>query len=361
MIASGRSAYSATLRDCGPVSRLVSFGLLRDAATGVHFPHLRGISMHRSVVVIVVALVFSSVARAQPARLLGCDDWTFTIPGLSCSSFASSDDCQQEPSPPFCSGWNDYQGEPDRPGLSRATDNSGALYLVRRTSGVEMCGSVRLGRLELLRRTESGAEVVAFVADRCEAPDCVVFGYQRYTSLPFNVIPGPSTGYLNFDDKGGRFLIPMESHVWRGRDDCPSGGQGIVGIVAISGFASTFEVLQSYASPSGRLGYRVPYMPEGMSAADRFDTYWGNVTRPLDLSQAHPLRCAYPDHQPQVGEYLTYADAAPTPSPGQAVYYQTSVTHQGQTRAGRQAIGGRLEGRDASRLPACVVEKEVKR
>lgn len=317
--------------------------------------------MRRSVVVLVTFFVFSFVAFAsEPGQPLDCTDWTFTIPGLSCSWFISPDDCQRSDTARFCAGWNDYEGEPDRIGLSRAVDNTGALYLLRREQGVEMCGSVLLSRLELVRRTESGAEVVAYVADRCLAPECVQFGQQHYTSQSLSPSPRGSTGYLNFDDKNGRFLIPVQSRYWRGRVDCPEGVNGGTSVLAISGFASTFEILQSYASTSGGLGYRVPYMPEGMNAADRFDSYWGNVTRPLDLAQAHPLQCAYHDHQPQVGEYLTFPDSAPTPAPGQAAYYMTSVTCQGETRAGRQALDGRLSGRDASRLPECVVQKEAK-
>ena len=63
---------------------------------------------------------------------------------------------------------------------------------------------------------------------------------------------------------------------------------------------------------------------------------------------------AYPFSMPDVGDYLTVADAVPTPDPGDGYSYVTAVTFQGETRYGRQAMGGVLSGRDPGLLPACV-------
>ena len=104
---------------------------------------------------------------------------------------------------------------------------------------------------------------------------------------------------------------------------------------------------------SGALGFRVPYMPEGMPAADHFDTYWGNLAHPLDFTQAHPLQCGYPAAAPHVGDYLTVADTVPTPAPGHGVYYVTAATYQGTTRYGRKTTAGHLSGRDPAALPVC--------
>jgi len=52
-------------------------------------------------------------------------------------------------------------------------------------------------------------------------------------------------------------------------------------------------------------------------------------------------------------DYLTVTDGLPTPAVGQGYYYLTAVTHQGQTRWGRQAINGLLSGRDPAGLPGC--------
>jgi len=68
-------------------------------------------------------------------------------------------------------------------------------------------------------------------------------------------------------------------------------------------------------------------MPEGLAAADHFDTYYGPLTKPINFSQAHGLQCGYPSSPPAVGHYLEVPDTVPTPATGQGVYYVTTVTH----------------------------------
>jgi hypothetical protein len=123
-------------------------------------------------------------------------------------------------------------------------------------------------------------------------------------------------------------------------------------LYAINGFTTLFEVLQNF-EPQVSLGFRVPYMPEGMPAADHFDTYWGNLTRPIDFTQMHSLACDYPSTAPHVGDYLTVADTVPTPAPGAGVYYVTSASYQGATRYGKKTTAGHTTGRDPVLLPAC--------
>ena len=110
--------------------------------------------------------------------------------------------------------------------------------------------------------------------------------------------------------------------------------------MAITGFATMFDVLQTYTPQPAPLGFRVPYMPEGMAAADHFDTHWGPLSHPIDFTQAHPLQCAYPAAAVHVGDYLTVADTVPTPAPGQGVYYVTAATYQGAMRYGRKTTAG---------------------
>jgi hypothetical protein len=112
-------------------------------------------------------------------------------------------------------------------------------------------------------------------------------------------------------------------------------------LASFRGFATTLEVLQAYAPPTS-LSFRVPYMLDGLPAADHFVTYWGNRTPPLDFTQAHPLQCGYPAAAPQVGDYLTVADTVPTRAPGQGVYDVTAATCRGARRYGpgrRNEIG----------------------
>jgi hypothetical protein len=124
-------------------------------------------------------------------------------------------------------------------------------------------------------------------------------------------------------------------------------------MAAISGFATTFEVLQTY-TPQASLGFRVPYMPEGMAGADHFDTYTGSLTKPIDFAAATPLACDYPTTPPHVGDYFPVADPLPDPAPGSGRYYVTSAAYQGQTRYGRNRFAGVTSGRDPALLPACI-------
>jgi hypothetical protein len=64
----------------------------------------------------------------------------------------------------------------------------------------------------------------------------------------------------------------------------------LAGIPAADIGAALYEIQQSFTSASTTLGFRVPYMPEGMAGADHFDTYWGNLSKSIDFTQAHPLQ-----------------------------------------------------------------------
>ena len=97
-------------------------------------------------------------------------------------------------------------------------------------------------------------------------------------------------------------------------------------------------------------------MPEGMERADWFDTYYGDLEKPLDLAQAQPLKCGYPATAPETGDFLTVADTVSNPQPGQAMYYLTAATFAGETRAGRKRnTQEHLSGRDLGALPTCEI------
>lgn len=114
-------------------------------------------------------------------------------------------------------------------------------------------------------------------------------------------------------------------------------------------------MLQTY-TPEPQFGFRTPAHPERFRAVDHFDTYTGEVARPLDLSRAQPLLCAYPSQPPHAGDYFTLPDV-PAPSPGHATCILTAATSNGERRAGRKTnVSGKLVGRDASVLPACAIE-----
>ena len=280
----------------------------------------------RGAMAVTVALLGTTAAMASaPGQPLDCTDWVFSDAGLSCSPWVAYP-CDAA-TDPFCSG----------PGQTAAFDNEGREYRIRVVLSfrIEECSGI--DRLEIIRFNGTNAsETVAYLDTRCTGPS----GQDAFdATIPAQFL---------FDDKQGKFLVRVRSTCW---GSCGySAGDWVA---SISGFATTFEVLQTYTPPSSSFGFAVPYMPEGFQDADYFDTYTGTVTRPLDLSQAQPLSCAYPATAPSVGDYLTFADTVPNPSAGAAVYYLTAATYQGQTRAGRESTTGTLRGRDASVLPAC--------
>jgi hypothetical protein len=229
-------------------------------------------------------------------------------------------------------------------GSSGVSDNAGRQIFARidRVSVPLDCGGSSQPnhlRLSIRALDENGVEsVIAFQEERCGAP-----GSDNFDMFPLN----EGARNVTFDAVNGILRIHNSYSCYPG--NCYNGSR----LMAIHGFATTFDVLQSYSPQPALLGFRVPAMPEGMAGADHFDTYWGPLAHPLDFTQAHPLACNYPATAPHVGDYLNVADTVPTPTPGQGVYYVTSATYQGATRYGRKAIAGRLTGRDPALLPAC--------
>ena len=282
----------------------------------------------------LLVLIASPALASQPGQPLGPEDWVFSNAALQAFGFSESDS-------PYSRG----------PDSGPVYDNQSRLLGLRQVPlRQDPCGGAtdfQLVRTELVAWAGSGnPSVLGYVDDRCSSRANSADRYYPNSG-------DPNAYGLVFDPVGGVVTWIAISFCERDCDRPYSVGHWD----AVRGFTTLLDIFDSFAPGSGAIGFRQPVRPEGLRAADQFDTYWGSVTRPLDLSQAHPLQCAYPDHQPQVGEYLTFPDAAPTPAPGRAVYYLTSVTYQGQTRAGRQATDGRLSGRDATRLPACVAQE----
>ena len=288
-----------------------------------------GVVMDRAIALLVATSMLVPLASAsQPGQPLGPDDWVFNEPGFQATRSAEIEVGYRE-------GVNSGQ----------VYDNQGRLLTIRAVPlSYERCGGVRsfeLRRTELVAWNGSGAAVVlGRIDDRCGAvPDTA----DRYgaDAARSGVVFDPVSGTLSWVAETACDACPAgyDSHHWD----------------SVRGFTTLLDVFDSFSSGTQGVGFRRPWRPEGLRDADRFDTYWGNVTRPLDLSAARPLQCAYPGHWPQPGEYLSYPDTAPTPAPGEAVYYLTSVTYQGETRAGRTASAGRLAARDARRLPECAM------
>jgi hypothetical protein len=282
------------------------------------------------VSVVAIGLACSGAFASQPGQPLDCSDWVFLQPGLSCAPWVAPDFCAPDPNGPFC-----------HPNLgSAALDNDRMQYAVRVIPGGAACclsaGSCTpCTRFALVRFDGAAETMIAYLDERFNGH----MGDDTMSETPTAV---------DFDRVGGRLLVWMTSFSTEG-GVYPDARWA----AAITGFTPLFDVLQSFTPQPTTLGFRVPFMPEGMGGADHFATYWGSLTHPIDFTQAHPLQCSYPSTPPKVGDYLTVADTVPTPAPGQAVYYITATTYQGQTRYGRKSSGGKLTGRDPAVLPGC--------
>ena len=236
-------------------------------------------------------------------------------------------------------------------------DNTGRLFRFGPSAVIGACGQGQNAfvtrRHPVEWRNGDVWQLFAYVDDRCVTPASEV---QADQLNPAGVNDGgmPFKRAMAFDPTNGRMLLSLVSSC-EGGGDCSAYpvGTGDYWVAYISGFATMFDVLQTFTPQPAALGFRVPYMPEGLGGADHFDTYWGSLARPLDFTKAHPLRCGYPAATPHVGDYLTVADTVPTPAPGQGVYYVTSATYQSATRFGRKTTAGHLTGRDPALLPAC--------
>jgi len=275
------------------------------------------------VVALLPALAVLPALASDPGQPLDCTDWVFLEPGYTCSPWVPYP-CNRNDNP-LCAPW----------GAPRAFDNAGRLYRAREilSHRIEPCGG--LDRIELLRYDGTSEEVFAYVEERCDGPR-----KDGSDGGAFDVL---------FDPTHGRLLLTMTS-------SC--GGSGCAyatadWIASFEGFATTFDILHTYDPLGQQLGVRVPYMPEGLPAADYFDTYYGDLATVGDWSQAQPLQCGYPATAPSVGDYLTVADPLPDPAPGQGRYYVTAVTYQGEKRYGRRSRGGVLASRIPAVLPSC--------
>lgn len=303
----------------------------------------------RGRVLFLGVFVFQLCAWAsEPGQPLDCSDWVFLKPGLSCASVIPPD-IQGGPSGDIrTSGWWNN-------GSSLATDNEGNRLLVRSRLMNNCPDSTRV---EIVSLRDGAEAVLAYAESRCNpggSEDVI-----RTTTG--GTVPGPEGQYavvgnvLAFDPISGSLYVPLSSRGFcSGCNPSPQYPFNPLNWIArLSGFAPLFEILQTYTPPASALSFAVPAMPEGMRAADHFDTYWGDLTPRVDFTQARALQCGFPATPPNAGDYLTVPDPLPNPDAGHGRWYLTAATYQGETRSGRKSLRGHLSGRDSSLLPACV-------
>jgi len=283
----------------------------------------------------VVLFALPALASA-PGQPLGPDDFVFTVPGLSAVELLPRG-CQF----PWC--WSSNPGSQTPYSLTPQIDVAGHQYATRDVGLLNCNGTARFRRY-IVRLTPDGVEEdVAYITERCIPNTTSAADTVRFRSL-------------RIDNNAGCLLMIITTQLMGNPSPAdvtyPSTGSN-ESLIKICGLATQFDILQSYTPDTAALGFTVPRIPEGLPAADYFDTYYGDLATVGDWSQAQPLQCGYPATAPSVGDYLTVADTLPEPAPGQGRYYVTAVTYQGEKRYGRRSSGGVLSGRNPAVLPAC--------
>ncbi len=300
--------------------------------------------MRLATILVLVGVLIPTVGiSSDPGEPLDCSDWVFLEPGLYCEEVSPFTNSVPEPAAM-------------RGGEYSVIDNVGRILRVERVfmSADEFCDGIvnakTFYRTQIVANVSGADAVLAHIDDRCGA----LAGEADLIWPWTNVNEG--RGSILFD-RGLGALHLLTTNQCRGHasDNCESVafyGGGPTWF-RIRGFATTFEILQTYTPTSGPISFRVPYMPEGFPAADWFDTYYGELATVGDWSQAQPLECGYPTAISAAGDFLAVADPLPDPDPGEGRYYVTAATYQGQRRYGRKAMGGVLSGRDPVLLPTC--------
>jgi hypothetical protein len=190
-------------------------------------------------------------------------------------------------------------------GSSLQVDNEGNLLIVRRLKYFGNCGG---WRTQLVSFDGSTEKVIAHIDDRCGSLNTEDRVEPRLTCA---IEDASEDCRLTFDGGRGRVLIPLRDYCRSTSYPYSCSYESKSWIAAIQGFATTFEILQTYEPSTGEISFRVPYMPEGFEGADWFDTYWGDLTTVGDWGSAKGLRCHYPDAPPSVGDFFTVADTLP--------------------------------------------------
>lgn len=270
---------------------------------------------------------------SEPGQPLDCSDMVFLLPGHTCTQVPVVE---------------------SRKGSNSVVDNEGRLLTVADSNGG--------GWLQVIADDlKTGSRTVVAEVNSRPGPNDT-FDYIRTskgcTSGPIGTFPCSNyESYVSdatwFDALGGSLYVPYTAFCHR----VPTSGDcqyfSSSSVFQIDGFSRLFEIFETYTPTPSTWQFRSPAHPEGLPAADYFDTYYGELTNPIDFTQAQSLQCGYPASPPSVGDYLTVNDSLLDPAPGTGRYYVTAVTHQGQRRYGRQNISGVLSGRNPALLPAC--------
>ena len=194
---------------------------------------------------IVVIVCTGLLLASEPGEPLGCSDWVFLEPGLSCSTEIAFPCEDATGFLTWCTGNSGIEA-----------DNVGGQIAVRVVplQGVIDCdfGPIQNAyRAELVRFDGVAEHVLGYVDGRCGPP----------ASGTVDTLRGPSGMWqLVFDEEGGGLQVVMlpDCSGLAAPFDCQY-GEGRT-LIRIDGFTTTFEVLQTYQPTTNEISFRVPYI-----------------------------------------------------------------------------------------------------
>ena len=185
--------------------------------------------MRRTVFAVVVALLVVPAWASNPGELQDCSDWIQLQPGYTCTTFVA----------PPCDGTNVCE----KSAVNQLLDNSGRLLWVRDVPIAELCyQSDNAHRAEIVAHDGTSETVLGMFTDRCDGP----------TRLDFFRL---NESTLQFDRQRGALLVRANA----GCDDTDTSclnSDSQASIIAIEGFATTFDILQTFTPTAETLGFR---------------------------------------------------------------------------------------------------------
>jgi hypothetical protein len=105
------------------------------------------------------------------------------------------------------------------------------------------------------------------------------------------------------------------------------------------------EVLQTYTRANA-FGFSVPYLPDGMPAADRSIRIGESLTKPLDFAKAHPLRLRLSRDRAARWGLFSVPDTVPDARARVKRPIRSHREYQDATVMGDKASNGQLIARD---------------
>jgi len=290
---------------------------------------------------IALATIGTSAVLAQDSILTR--PFQLMQPGLSISTFqdipllsTTLDPCDTDLAATFGGSFacEDVVNSP-RPGYG--TDALGRFYQVTQKHDIAAA--------DIERKTDPGIETVARLPECANVTDQSGIIYQQHSEIDNLTVDGIN-GYL--------YLVVLTDLRPGSCGTTATRFQRAFGVVRIAGVSSLLDIIATSQPSTTTVAWTTPRYPEGLSGADRFQVFAGDVHDLPDFTRAVPVECSVTGAgAPQPGELMSVADPLSIPRVGSAVYMLVGVESGTQRRFGRQYVNGLMSGRNAAEFAAC--------